>query len=162
VYYPEAAADSELVDLFRPDAVGMEVAGDEEACGADLSHLSEFVFGREGLMLRPFLQVSEHKMLIFFDVIDQNCFLVGITVPEFRFILVVGVRVVGEGLSCLADAGESVVPDVVECCQVREGLRTVGVEVDCRFYLGVVDYCYDAVFNGLLCAHLDELFVASG
>ena len=114
VYNLEAAADRKLIYLFVPDGVRVKVRSNHDSSRADLSHLSELVFGREGLMLSPLLQVPEHELLILLNVVDQNGLLVGITVPVLRFILVVGSRVFSEGLSSFTDTGQSVVPGVVQ------------------------------------------------
>jgi len=55
VYDFEPSADRKLIYLFVPDGVRVKVRSNHDSRGADLSHLAELVFSREGLMLSPLL-----------------------------------------------------------------------------------------------------------
>jgi len=100
----EATLEGSDINSLTPNCIEVEVAGNDDLLGADGSHLSELVFGHERFLLAYLLEDSEHEGLFFFDIIDEDCLLVGITIPVFGLILLIKVRVELEGGPSFADS----------------------------------------------------------
>lgn len=85
----ESATKGLAINLTLPDLRDPEVRGNIDRLRPNKSHLAELVFGLEGLMLAPLLKVAQHESLVLLDVVDEDDFLVGITVPVLRLVLLV-------------------------------------------------------------------------
>ena len=158
----ESSAYGFSVYLFCPDVFEVEVAGDDDLLGSDLSHLSELVFCHEGLVLADFLEDAEHECFILLKVVDEDHFLVGVPVPVLGLVFFVVVWVLCCCHSCFAYSRFSVDPVVVEAFQVVHLSGAVEVEVYVALDSAVVFDGDQACFEGLLGAHGDEVFVAAG
>jgi len=78
----ESTSQCFLIDLLCPDVVKVEVGGDYDPLWPDGSHLSELVFCRECFVLGDLLEDSEHECLVLLNVINEDCLLVCVAVPE--------------------------------------------------------------------------------
>lgn len=131
---------------------------------SDLSHLAELVFGWERFVLTDLLEDGKHEGLFLFDVIDEYCLLVGITIPVFRLVLLVVVWLLRDDTVGLAYARLSPDPEVVRLGIAFKGVwavSTVVVEIDRTLDLGIVLEIDVTVGDRLLGPHGEKLLVAS-
>jgi len=89
------------------------VGRDYDTLRSDLSVLTKLVFSWEWLVLSPSLEVAEHEFFVFFDIIDEYCFLVGVPVPVFGLVFLEVVWVLVEDVRCLVGSSVSTDPQVL-------------------------------------------------
>jgi len=109
----ESSGQGFNVKRLSPDLVKVEIAGDYDLLRPDGAKLPELVFCHEGLLLADLLQLTEHELLILLQVIDEDCLLVGVTIPVLGLVFLIGVGESLENAPCLANTGSAVDPFVV-------------------------------------------------
>lgn len=112
---PESSFDCGCVAfVFMEDVSWVEVGSDNDVHWSDESHLSELVFCLEWLVLSPLLEVAKHERFILLDVIDEDGWLVSVTIPVLGFALLVDLAVVlaFPSFGGLPDSGLSPIPGI--------------------------------------------------
>lgn len=75
--------------LTFPNMVDGVVAGNYDRLWTDQTEASVLVFSWEWLVLTYFLEHVQHECFIFFDIINEDYFLIDVAVPIFCLIFLI-------------------------------------------------------------------------
>ena len=149
------------VDLLFPELFNGEVAGDEDSFRPDRSHLPKLILRLKTLMLAPFLQVSQHKLLILLYIIYENILLIRVAVPILGLVLlIVLILCLLYDIRGLSDTWLAPNPIVVQLFQSDMLLSAVLIEVYVRLDLSIVLDVDVPFLDCLLCTHLNEELIS--